>query len=588
MQLPKQYRAAEQLEEYLGNPSNPENKFSFKRIVELDEQEEYPQEFFGLLDKWNFNEYYIPVNYGGKLKSYEEFFSLLRLLGRRDLTTAIAYGKTYLGSVAAWVGGTEEQKHKLAHLIKNQGRVSLAYHEKAHGSDFLATDVQATKTENGYLLNGEKWLFSNATRGTALTVFAKTDVNGGPRGFSLFLVEKEQLDRSSYSYIDKVKTLGIRGADCSGIRFNESLIPNDSLIGAPGSALEITLKAFQLTRTVIPALSLGAADTALRTTLNFALSRKLYGNSVFAIPHAQKLLVDAFLDILICDCVAIATSRAAHAATEQMRLWSSVVKYFVPTTIEQVIHNLSIVLGARYYLREGHNSGVFQKIVRDSAVVSMFHAGTYLNLTTIGASLQPKAPQKPDASRFEEMKSSLETIFSLEKPLPDFDPNRLELFNRGRDDILQGIEVAVEQLYALKTESDVDSEVLMRLISFANQIIEEMSEQHTMLTSVKSRYGRQYDKSPELFDLAAKHCTLHTAAACLHMWLHNRKQLGDFFAKGEWLVLCLDKLMMSFHHSSSPLPVSFRENVAQELLNLYQQDQLFSIVPLQLSRNCMR
>ncbi|MBD2439003.1 acyl-CoA dehydrogenase family protein [Nostoc sp. FACHB-110] len=581
--IPQQYLVAEELEQYLGNPLDPDHEFSFQKIVEFDEQEAYPHQAHQLLDEWNLNHYHIPVAYGGKLKSYEEFFALLRTVARRDLTTAISYGNTFLGAVPIWVGGTEQQKNQVAKIIKNRGKVSLAFHEKAHGSDFLATDVQAIKTEDGYRLDGEKWLFGNATVGSAVTVFAKTDVNGGPRGFSLFLLEKQALDRSSYSYLSKCKTLGIRGADCSGIRFHNCLIPSESLISPQGSALELSLKAFQLTRTVIPALALGSADTALRTTISFALSRKLYGDSIFAIPHTQKLLVDAFLDILICECVAIATSRAVHAATAQMRLWSAVVKYFVPTTIEKVIHNLSIVMGARYYLREGHHGGIFQKIVRDSAVVSMFHAGTYLNLSTIGAALQFQPTVDIDAQRYAEIESSLESIFALDQELPAFEPERLELFSRKRNDILQGMVVAINQLQSLQMKSEVNLEVITTLLSQANTILSEISTQQTVFKDMKRRYGRDLEKSPELFELAEKHCAVHTAAACLYMWLYNRKQLGEFFAQGEWLVLCLHKLMGLLHHSQQPLPTSYRENVATELQKLYEQNQLFSIVPLKLA-----
>ncbi len=584
-QIPRQYCASEELEQYLGNPLNPGHEFSFQNIIELDEREEYPHKACQILDEWNLNHYHIPIAYGGKLKSYEEFFSLLRTVARRDLTTAVAYGNTFLGSVPIWVGGSEQQKNQIAKIIKNRGKVSLAFHEKIHGSDFMSTDVQAVKTEDGYQLDGEKWLFGNATVGSAVTVFARTNVNGGPRGFSLFLLEKKELDQSSYSYLSKLKTLGIRGADCSGIHFHDCPIPSESLISSLGSALELSLKAFQITRTIMPYLALGSADTALRTTINFALSRKLYGNSVFAIPYVQKLLVDAFIDILICDCVAIATSRAVHVATEQMRLWSAVVKYFVPTTIEKVIHNLSVVMGVRGYLRESHHWGIFQKIVRDSAVVSMFHAGTYLNLSTIGAALQFQPATDIDIQRYAEIDSRLESIFSLEKQLPDFDPNRLELFNRGSNDILQGMVIVITKLQSLQIKSEVNPDVLTTLLSQANKILEEISIQQIMFKNLKRSYGRDWDKSPQLFELAEKHCTVHATAACLHMWLHNRKQLGEFFAKGEWLVLSLHKLMSWLQHSQKPVSASYRQNLAAQLHRIYEQDQLFSIVPLKLAQS---
>ena len=43
-----------------------------------------------------------------------------------------------------------------------------------------------------------------------------------------------------------------------------------SAIGGVGKGLELTLKSLQVSRTLIPAYSLGAADTGLRVVLDFA------------------------------------------------------------------------------------------------------------------------------------------------------------------------------------------------------------------------------------------------------------------------------------------------------------------------------
>ena len=286
---------AEALERFLGDPLE-----SFRRAVELDERDEYPSEACALLDQWRFYDYYVPIELGGRLESFEEFASLIRVVARRDITVAVAHVKTYLGAVSVWLGGSDEQKRRLAETIRAGQQIALALTERTHGAAVLSSETEAIPVEGGYLLSGEKWLINNATRSTALTVFARTAKTGGPRGFSMFLVEKDQLAPSSYSHLPRVKTHGIRGADISGICFDDAAIPARALIGEPGLGLELVLKGFQITRCIVPALSLGAADTALRTTLSFALQRKLYGATIFTIPHTRQTLVDAFIDLLIC------------------------------------------------------------------------------------------------------------------------------------------------------------------------------------------------------------------------------------------------------------------------------------------------
>ncbi len=587
MQLPEQYRAAAALEQYLGDPTDARNPFSFAHAVELDEREAYPEQACALLDAWRLPEHYVPVESGGKLDSYEQLLSLLRTVARRDFTVGFAYGiLSLLGSAATWAGGTEQQRRKVAQLLKEGKQVILAYNEKAHGSDFLATDVRATKVPGGYLLSGEKWLIGNAVRAAALTIVARTGEEGGPRGFSLFLVEKDALDPASFQHLDRIKTLGVRGAHVSGIRFNESFVSDDALIGTPGSALEQTLKAFQLTRTIIPALSLGAADTALRSTLDFARQRSLYGAPVTALPHARRTLVDAFADLLIGDCMAIACARAVQQTPEQMRLYSAAVKYFVPSRVEELVQSLSVVLGARHYLREGHWSGIFQKIIRDNVVVR-YHFNAALNLTTIGVYLRDLAQHraKVDATVDAELEERLRTIFDLSAPLSAFDPSALRVYTRGRDDILNGLGLALSQLRDLAPASEHEARVLRQLITLSERLITARDDADREQQETERSLGSEYSRSPEMFEQAERYCVLHAAACCLHMWLYNRGRLGEFFGRGAWVVWCLGRLLSKLGIKVQDEMREHEGELATELERLFVEEKLFSIVPLQLAQS---
>lgn len=584
MRLPEQYNKAEELERYLGDPHDGRNAFSFAQAVALDEEEAYPERACALLDEWGLPAYYVPEQCGGRLRSYEEFVSLLRVVARRNLSIIVAHAKSYLGAVNVWAGGSQPQRKKLAEIVMSGKQVALAYHEKTHGGDFMASDVKAVKVAGGYQLSGEKWLVNNATRGAALTVFARTVESGGPRGFSLFLVEKNALDPRSFEHLPSIKTLGVRGVDFSGISFNKTFVDDGSLIGAEGSALEQTLKAFQLTRAVIPALALGAGDTALRSTLDFTRARSLYGARVVEMPQVRRTLVDAFLDLLIADCLVTAGARAVHQTPEQMRLYSAVVKYYVPHSLEETIERLAIVLGARHYLREEHWHGIFQKLLRDNKVLSIFHAGPLLNLTTISVHLRDLA-QHRTASDPDALQTRLASIFDLNHPLTGFDPDALSLYTRGRDDFLNGLDLALDQLRLLAQHTP-PSEPLQCLIAQVELLLEQRQAADDEQRELATRLGSDYSRSPELFEQAERYCTLEAAACCVHIWLHNREQLGEFFARGEWLVLSLDRLLARLGHGRrSVLPAEHEERVAAELDRLFEDERMFAIVPLQLARS---
>ncbi len=581
----KQYWTAEALEKDLGDPLNPDNPLSYKRVIEIDESEEFPHEEIRWLYDWKLQHYYIPTDCGGEFTSFEEFVAFVRVLSRRDQTIGIAF-TTLFWSFLNWMAGTPEQKQKLARFIMDDyGAMCLGYSEKEHGSDLINGDLTATKVEGGYILNGEKWPINRATISGISFILAKTDANGGPKCLTLFMVDKRQLDPEKYYNLPKIYTHGVRASDMSGIGFKDCFVPDSMRLREEGDGLELALKGFQITRMLCAAFSHGAADTALRTTLGFAVNRVIYNKNVMDLPQPRRTLVDAFLDILICDCETIPAARGFHIIPEQFSVWASVVKYFVTVRLEEMVNSVYVVLGSRFYMREEHEFGIFQKLLRDNSIISMFDGSSIVNLHALILQLRPltKYRAKRNSRTMSALKTRLEAIFSLEKSVPPFEPNNLELFGRGMDDSLQGLEIALDILEGLKNSDEVDPEILENLLMLGNLVLEELNAHDEKISQSKFEYG--HDQSPELFEIAKKYCTLHAASACLHTWLYNRSILGEFFARGEWLVLSLHRLLRTLRPLPYTLSDVYVENVAQELLKLYQENQHFSIVPFQLAHS---
>ncbi|OPF17341.1 isovaleryl-CoA dehydrogenase [Microcystis aeruginosa KW] len=581
----KQYWTAEALEKDLGDPLNPDNPLSYKRVIEIDESEEFPHEEIRWLYDWKLQHYYIPTDCGGEFTSFEEFVAFVRVLSRRDQTIGIAF-TTLFWSFLNWMAGTPEQKQKLARFIMDDyGAMCLGYSEKEHGSDLINGDLTATKVEGGYILNGEKWPINRATISGVSFILAKTDANGGPKCLTLFMVDKRQLDPEKYYNLPKIYTHGVRASDMSGIGFKDCFVPDSMRLREEGDGLELALKGFQITRMLCAAFSHGAADTALRTTLSFAVNRVIYNKTVMDLPQPRRTLVDAFLDILICDCETIPAARGFHIIPEQFSVWASVVKYFVTVRLEEMVNSVYVVLGSRFYMREEHEFGIFQKLLRDNSIISMFDGSSIVNLHALILQLRPltKYRAKRNSRTMSALKTRLEAIFSLEKSVPPFEPNNLELFGRGMDDSLQGLEIALDMLEGLKDSQEVDPEVLENLLMLGNLVLEELNAHDEQISQSKFEYG--HDQSPELFEIAKKYCTLHAASACLHTWLYNRSILGEFFARGEWLVLSLHRLLRTLRPLPYTLSEVYVENVAQELLKLYRENQHFSIVPFQLAHS---
>ena len=236
------------LESHLGDPGRPEVAFSFAQALQYDEREDYPLVSQSRIDAWELAEHLIPVELGGRLRTTEELLALIRVVARRDLTVAISFGANLLAALPVWIAGTPSQRQAVAEILRSRRGLALAATERGHGSDLLANGLRADPVDEGFRLSGEKWLILNAQRSAAIVVFARTRRSSGPRCFSLFLLDKERLDPTAWEPLPREPTLGLRGADVSGVRFRSCLVPRDTMVGPPGRAYET----LQLTLAVKP------------------------------------------------------------------------------------------------------------------------------------------------------------------------------------------------------------------------------------------------------------------------------------------------------------------------------------------------
>lgn len=569
---------AELAEARLGDPLNPDRTMSFAYARHIDESESFPSDAIHALYDHGFHRYFVPTELGGSFRSFAELGELIRVLSRRDLTCAVAFS-TLFWSFLTWMEGSDEQKSFLADFIlRQEGAMCLAYSEKDHGSDLLAGDTVAKSGPDGFRVSGEKWPINRATISGVCYLLATTNASAGPRGLSLFMLDKSRLDKAHFSNLPKAPTHGLRGSDVSGIRFHDCLIPADAIVGRTGMGLEIALKGFQVTRALCAAFSLGAGDTALRTTLHFASNRKLYHERVVDIPHCAATLSDAFIDLLICDCVTASGLRAFHAVPEQMSVWSAAVKYFVPTAIESMMQRLSVVMGARGYMRDEHECGTFQRVLRDASIVSIFDGSTVVNLHALVLQFRQLARRRSGHADHE---SKLGRIFNLDASVEAFDPGRLSLASRHGNEALDGFGSTLRVIKSRELAHGVREQDLERIVAFAEQLALEIEKHQLQFASAEFETGHL--QPAKAFETARKYCGLHAAASCLHTWARTDRHVSSFFSSGRWLPLAGERIFRNYLGRPEPEwgnPSSLE--AVEELKRLDQEGRMFSIAGLRL------
>ncbi|MGV9451908.1 AMP-binding protein [Streptomyces sp. NPDC003635] len=567
------YALVRELETGLGDPRDPANPFTYARSSELDRAEAFPADVCRALDALGVPRWFAPARYGGALRSSEELSQLIRTLGRRDFTVALGHVKTYLGAVSVWVAGRPEQAAALGRRVADGAVVSLALTEREHGSDVLAGELRAERTERGWRLYGEKWLINNATRAELLCVLARTEAGGGSRGFSMLLVDKARLAPGSWRPLSKVPTHGVRGADISGIAFDGAELPADALVGGEGEGLEVILKGFQITRTLCSAMSLGMTDHALRIALDFARSHRLYQRRLADLPHAARTLAEAHADLLAMEAVSLVATRSAHTLTEELSAVSAVVKYLVPTLGDEVIGALRSLLGARAMLTEDFADGAFQKLERDHRIVGIFDGSTAVNLNSL-------INQFPALARGWRRRSAdrdaVAAAARLDGPVPELDHGRLTLYARSGIAVVQSLPDAVERARALAPPAVAAR--AEHLLALAGELHEELAAHRHTARAVP----------PPAFAAARRYALVYAGAAALHLWLENTgtdRATGPLWQDAAWLDAVLARVTrrLTAEPDLDDLDGPALDALLPALHAQYDEGLLFSLLPCPLA-----
>jgi acyl-CoA dehydrogenase len=198
----------------------------------------------------------------------------------------------YPANVLARCTPAQREKYLLP-VIRGEQRDAYATTEPEAGSDAAAISATATRTEGGWLLNGEKWFVTGGDVADFLVVQA---LAGEDRAPALFLVP---IDAPG---IETLRTPVFMHTPVFGhpeIGFTDVFVPDDDVLGEIGEGYELTKEWFVEERLGIAARTIGAAERALGLARDWAVSREQFGQRIADFQMVQQMLADSAVDIAV-------------------------------------------------------------------------------------------------------------------------------------------------------------------------------------------------------------------------------------------------------------------------------------------------
>ncbi|MEV6816969.1 acyl-CoA dehydrogenase [Micromonospora sp. NPDC051296] len=555
----------DELERLLGDPADDGNPVGYAAVLASDERGEMCAAGERVLDTYGLNAEFVPPEFGGRLNRLDHLIEVMRSVYRRDPCLGLGYGASSLiASVNVWTAADERQAATVAGLLLRNGKLACAYHELAHGNDMARTEFTALPGPGGLLLNGRKEVVTNIQRSDALVMFVRTDTRPGSRSHSQIYVDKSAVPAGTLRYLPRFSSVGMRGVQLGGAEFTDCPLPASAVLGTAGHGLGTAMRSFQLTRIVLPAMMTGIVDTGLRTTMDFLTRRRLYGGVAIDLPYLRAALAEVFVDLLAVEAFARTCARAVHLLPEQCSVYAAATKYTVAGVLLPAMNQLSLVLGARSYLRAGEH-GIFQKMLRDLKPVGFGHAARAACQMTI----LPQLPLLANRS-WSNLQLPPEALFDPAAELPPVPFSRLAVTARGADR-LSAVLAAVET----SGLDAVTARQLRGLLGWYTGQLRALSAASAVLPPAELTVAA----SAEAYDLTDRYIAVLHAAACVGVWLQHRRRDAGFLSEPAWLLAALRRIAARTGESpwDSDLPDALTGPLVSELRSRHTAGRSFGL-----------
>jgi acyl-CoA dehydrogenase len=209
-------------------------------------------------------------------------------------------GPGAFGHAVVALGTAEQARAALEPFTGADGHArfgAVAWGEPKANRERPGLSTTATKTAEGWKLDGTKAYVINADRAERFVVFAQVDANAGWRGLGAFLVER---GAKGLTIAPRETTLGLDAASFGGLVLDGVVVPESARLGGSLSrdAFDAALvRFFAKNALVVAARAVGLSRAAFEITREYVDNRKAFGKPVGHFQAVAFTIADRAMDV---------------------------------------------------------------------------------------------------------------------------------------------------------------------------------------------------------------------------------------------------------------------------------------------------